>query len=49
VDHTKAAADDLWSRGYFGCTSGNVTDDVIAEYVDKQDLTRDDEDFEVTQ
>jgi putative transposase len=39
----------LWSRGYFGCTSGNVTDDVIAEYVDQQDLTRDDEDFKVTE
>jgi len=39
----------LWSKGYFGCTSGNVTDEVVAEYVAKQDLTREDEDFRVTE
>ena len=26
----------LWARGYFVCTSGNVTDDVIAEYIQLQ-------------
>ena len=25
----------FWSRGYFSVTSGNVTDDMIAEYIDK--------------
>ncbi len=23
----------LWARGYFSATSGNVTDDVIAQYI----------------
>jgi putative transposase len=27
----------LWARGYFVCTSGNVTDDVVAEYIRLQD------------
>lgn len=36
----------IWSRGYFCCSSGKVTDDVIAEYIanQKQDM---DEDFKV--
>ena len=25
----------LWGRGYFSSTSGNVTDDVINEYINK--------------
>jgi putative transposase len=35
----------LWVRGYFGTSSGNVTDDVIAKYIemqDKMEQTRDD-------
>ena len=28
----------LWGRGYFVASSGNVTDDVIAEYIKNQDL-----------
>lgn len=39
----------LWSRGYFVCTSGNVTDEVVAQYVQNQDLTREDEDFKVSE
>ena len=27
----------LWARGYFAVSSGNVTDDVIAEYIKNQD------------
>ena len=27
----------LWARGYFCCSSGNVTDDVIREYLERQD------------
>ncbi len=27
----------LWARGYFCCSSGNVTDEVIAEYIANQD------------
>jgi len=28
----------LWARGYFVASSGNVTDDVIAEYIQHQDI-----------
>ena len=28
----------LWARGYFVASSGNVTDDIIAEYIRNQDL-----------
>ena len=27
----------LWARGYFAVTTGNVTDQVIAEYIKNQD------------
>ena len=27
----------VWARGYFAVSSGNVTDDVIAEYIKNQD------------
>lgn len=36
----------LWARGYFCCSSGNVTDDVIAKYIEEQELESDD-DFKV--
>ena len=26
----------LWARGYFCCSSGNVTDTVVAEYIANQ-------------
>jgi REP-associated tyrosine transposase len=26
----------LWARGYFCCCSGNVTDEVVAEYIANQ-------------
>ena len=35
----------LWGRGYFVATSGNVTDEIIMEYIKNQDSeteTRDD-------
>lgn len=31
----------LWARGYFCCSSGNVTDEVIAEYIANQSHDRD--------
>lgn len=40
----------LWARGYFVASSGNVTDEIIAEYIEKQaQLTPDegDQDFSV--
>ena len=36
----------VWARGYFCCSSGNVTDEVIAEYIANQN-TNADEDFKV--
>ncbi len=32
----------FWARGYFCCSSGNVTDDVIERYIEGQDVTSDD-------
>jgi putative transposase len=40
----------LWARGYFVASSGNVTDEVIAEYIEKQSglaPEEGDEDFKV--
>ena len=28
----------MWARGYFAASSGNVTDEIIAEYIQNQDL-----------
>jgi putative transposase len=36
----------LWARGYFCCSSGNVTDEIIAEYIANQNENQD-EDFRV--
>ena len=35
----------LWARGYFCCSSGNVTDEVIAQYIANQQA--EDDDFRV--
>ena len=34
----------LWARGYFCATSGNVTDEVIAQYIEQQKLQERDRD-----
>jgi hypothetical protein len=40
----------LWARGYFVATSGNVTDDVIAEYIRLQGAEpQDAERFRITE
>ena len=28
----------LWARGYFVASTGNITDEIIAEYIQNQDL-----------
>ena len=39
----------FWARGYFVATSGNVTDEVLAEYIENQDLEpKDDDNFKIT-
>jgi putative transposase len=39
----------LWARDYFVATSGNVTDDVLAKYIEQQDVEPQDDDFKVTE
>ena len=36
----------MWARGYFCCSTGNVTDEMVAEYIASQNENRDD-DFKV--
>ena len=36
----------MWARGYFCCSTGNVTDEIIAQYIANQTDNRDD-DFKV--
>ena len=36
----------MWARGYFCCSTGNVTDESVAEYIANQTENRDD-DFKV--
>ena len=38
----------LWASGFFVASSGNVTDEVIMEYIRTQELPRDDDEFRVT-
>ena len=38
----------LWGRGYLVATSGNITDEVIMEYIENQDKEKKDEDFTVS-
>ena len=37
----------LWARGYFVATSGNVTDEIIMEYIKNQEVEEGEEDFTV--
>lgn len=39
----------LWGRGYFVATSGNVTDEVIMEYIKHQDANEDDGTFTIAE
>ena len=40
----------LWARGYFVASSGNITDEVIAKYIEEQDVEpTNDETFKVTE
>jgi putative transposase len=37
----------VWARGFFVASSGNITDEVIMEYIENQDVNKPDEDFRV--
>ena len=39
----------LWGRGYFVATSGNITDEVILEYIKNQDSTESEDEFTITE
>ena len=40
----------VWARGYFACTTGNVTDEAIKLYIEHQDAEpQDDRNFRITQ
>jgi putative transposase len=39
----------LWSRGYFVCTTGTVSDEVVAQYIETQDVVREDDAFKVSE
>lgn len=38
----------LWARGYFAASSGNVTDEVIMQYIEMQDVAERDRDDDFT-
>jgi putative transposase len=37
----------VWARGFFVASSGNVTDEVIMEYIKTQDMAKPEDDFQV--
>jgi putative transposase len=40
----------LWARGFFVATSGNVTDEVIAKYIESQDVESENaDDFKISE
>lgn len=39
----------LWARGYFVATSGNVTDEVLSQYIASQGVEPQDDDFKVSE
>ena len=39
----------LWARGYFAASSGNITDEIIMEYINNQDVGKPDDDFKVSE
>ena len=39
----------LWARGYFGASSGNVTEEVLQMYIEHQDVESQDDRFKVTE
>ena len=39
----------LWGSGYFVATSGNITDEIVMEYIDNQENNEREDDFSITQ
>jgi putative transposase len=38
----------VWGRGFFVASTGNVTDDIVREYIEKQDVIKPDDNFKVS-
>jgi len=38
----------LWARGYFAASVGTVTDEVVKEYIEKQDVSSSEDDFKIS-
>ena len=38
----------VWARGFFAASSGNVTDEVIMEYIRTQEVEKEDEEFKIS-
>jgi len=38
----------IWARGYFAVSSGNVTDEVIMQYIENQDIEDKDDNFDIS-
>lgn len=39
----------IWEKGYFVATPGNVTDEVIMEYIKNQDIEKEDGDSKISE
>lgn len=39
----------LWARGYFAATTGNVSEDMVAEYIERQDAEPENDRFKVSE
>jgi len=37
----------FWARGFFVASSGNITDEMIMEYIETQNVAKEDEEFKV--
>jgi len=46
--HKKFWGQHFWARGYFVATTGTVTDKVIMEYIENQDVGLPDDDFRIS-
>lgn len=38
----------FWARGYFATSSGNITDEVVMQYIENQDVSETDDDFKIS-
>jgi len=38
----------VWARGFFVASSGNVTDEIVREYIEKQEIPNPDDNFKVS-